>query len=79
MANGNRECVLVKSTIELSHSLGYRVVAEGVETIEVADLLRAMGCDEIQGYWLSRPVKGKALFAWLKKRQKTQLKTAIFG
>lgn len=70
MDNGNRERVLVKSMIDLSHSLGYRVVAEGVETKEAADLLEAMGCDEIQGYWLSRPVRSGALFDWLVERDR---------
>jgi EAL domain-containing protein (putative c-di-GMP-specific phosphodiesterase class I) len=55
--------------IDLSHSLGYRVVAEGVETQEVANLLEAMGCDEIQGYWLSRPVRSGALLDWLVERR----------
>ena len=68
MENGNRERVLVRSMIELSHSLGYRVVAEGVETRETAYLLEAMGCDEVQGYWLSRPVRGETLFEWLTER-----------
>ena len=68
MVNGNRERVLVRSMMELSHSLGYRVVAEGVETQEEADLLQAMGCDEIQGYWLSRPVRSAALIDWLMER-----------
>lgn len=65
MANGNRERVLVRSMIELSHGLGYRVVAEGVETLEMADLLEAMRCDEIQGFWLARPMRAEALFDWL--------------
>lgn len=70
MVNGNRERVLVRSMMELSHSLGYRVVAEGVETQEEADLLQAMGCDEIQGYWLSRPVRSAALIDWLLERHR---------
>ena len=76
MENGNRERVLVRSMIDLSHSLGYRVVAEGVETLEAADLLGAMGCDEIQGYWLSRPVGSEQLFAWLMERQRVAVSAA---
>lgn len=68
MENGNRERTLVRSMIDLSHSLGYRVVAEGVETLEAFELLQAMGCDELQGYWLSRPVRSDALFDWLMER-----------
>lgn len=76
MENGNRERVLVRSMIELAHSLGYRVVAEGVETRETADLLDVMGCDEIQGYWLSRPVQGEALFHWLRERTQPLVRLA---
>ena len=42
--------------IELSHTLGLEVIAEGVETEEQAALLKEMGCDFAQGYFLSRPV-----------------------
>ncbi|MGV2069137.1 EAL domain-containing protein [Agrobacterium vitis] len=55
--------------INLSHSLGYEVVAEGVETLEAADLLQAMGCDEIQGFWLSRPMAAEVLPEWLHHRR----------
>ena len=47
--------VIVRSTIELAHSLGLRVVAEGVETRATWDELARLGCDEAQGYWLARP------------------------
>ncbi len=65
MKEGNRERVLVRSMIALSHSLGYEVVAEGVETREEADLLATMGCDELQGYWISRPLGSDAFLGWL--------------
>jgi EAL domain-containing protein (putative c-di-GMP-specific phosphodiesterase class I) len=76
MANGNRERVLVRSMINLSHSLGYRVVAEGVESAEACDLLQAMGCDEIQGFWLSRPMRGEALLDWLAHQVPRKLEVA---
>ena len=47
--------VIVRSTIELAHALGLRVVAEGVETRGTWERLVALGCDEAQGYWLGRP------------------------
>lgn len=76
MANGNRERVLVHSMINLSHSLGYRVVAEGVESAEASDLLQAMGCDEIQGFWLSRPMRGDALLEWMAHQMLRTLEVA---
>ncbi|WP_157991446.1 EAL domain-containing protein [Caldimonas tepidiphila] len=47
---------LAKAILHLAHTLKLRVVAEGVETREVLDFLREAGCDEIQGYYLCRPV-----------------------
>ena len=54
MARGNSDALLVKSTIDLAHSLGMTVAAEGVETAESLALLQAMGADTAQGY-LHRP------------------------
>ena len=50
-----RELELVRSTIDLGHALGLRVVAEGIEDRETLDLLSAIGCDLAQGYFISRP------------------------
>jgi len=47
---------IVRSTIELAHSLGMSVVAEGIETQAVADLLNSYGCEVAQGYYYSRPL-----------------------
>ncbi|KPQ02824.1 EAL domain-containing protein [Marinobacter sp. HL-58] len=57
--------VIVRTTIEMCHSLGYSVVAEGVEKQETLDLLEQMGCDMIQGYFLSPPLPFDELTAWL--------------
>ena len=56
---------VVRSTIELGHSLGLRVVAEGVEDEATLVLLRELGCDQAQGYFLSRPVSAAKLEEWL--------------
>ncbi len=66
---GDREHTLVRSMIGLSHDLGYRVVAEGVETAAAADLLAGMGCDEAQGYFFARPLELLAFEQWLRDRQ----------
>ncbi|WP_242137809.1 EAL domain-containing protein [Sphingomonas sp. TREG-RG-20F-R18-01] len=56
-AHRNRnDGVLVRSTIELAHDLGLKVVAEGVEDADCLAFLKACGCDVIQGYFISRPV-----------------------
>ena len=47
--------LIVQATIPLAHSLGFQVVAEGVETVEVRDALREMGCDYAQGFFYGRP------------------------
>lgn len=47
--------IIVKTTIDMCHNLGYQVVAEGVEDEDTAELLREMNCDMIQGYVLARP------------------------
>jgi EAL domain-containing protein (putative c-di-GMP-specific phosphodiesterase class I) len=51
----DRDAAIVRSTIELAHSLGLVLVAEGVEDLESAELLRSMGCDVAQGYYFGRP------------------------
>ncbi|MBW0145402.1 EAL domain-containing protein [Sphingomicrobium clamense] len=48
--------VLVRSTIEMAHELGLTVVAEGVEDKETLELLRRLGCDQVQGYLIGRPM-----------------------
>jgi EAL domain-containing protein (putative c-di-GMP-specific phosphodiesterase class I) len=50
-----------QAIISLAHALRKSVVAEGVETLEQADLLRAWGCDEVQGYYFARPLPAQAL------------------
>ncbi len=57
--------VIVQTTIDMCHSLGYKVVAEGVEDDETAELLKAMGCDMIQGYWLTPPLPIDEMLVWL--------------
>jgi len=59
-----RQRSLVATMITLSHDLSYRVVAEGIETQETADLILGMGCDESQGYFFGRPMTGEAFKSW---------------
>jgi diguanylate cyclase (GGDEF)-like protein len=64
MARDDNDAVIVRSTIELGHNLGLRVVAEGVENKDDLDRLRAWGCDVVQGYYLSRPLPAERLKDW---------------
>jgi diguanylate cyclase len=61
MATSPSDAVIVRSTIDLGHNLGLRVVAEGVETQHAWDELAALGCDTAQGYLLGRPVPAPEL------------------
>lgn len=62
------DAVIVRSTIDMSHALGLKVVAEGVEHGETSDLLKAWGCDTLQGYFFSRPLAADAFEAWLERQ-----------
>jgi len=50
------DAAVTSGVIALGHSLGLTVLAEGVERLEQLDFLRANGCDEVQGYYFSRPI-----------------------
>ena len=63
-----RTRVLVGTMIRMSHSLGYRVVAEGVETVEVLDALHELDCDEVQGYYFARPMGAAGFIDWYADR-----------
>jgi EAL domain-containing protein (putative c-di-GMP-specific phosphodiesterase class I)/CHASE2 domain-containing sensor protein len=56
MASSEESRAVVRATIEIAHSLGKLVVAEGVEDVEVAATLRAMGCDQAQGFLFSHAI-----------------------
>ena len=68
LTNDEREQTLIRSMISLTHDLGYRVVAEGIETSEAAYMLAEMGCDEGQGYFFGRPMDAGVFEQWLNAR-----------
>jgi EAL domain-containing protein (putative c-di-GMP-specific phosphodiesterase class I) len=63
------DSVIPIAIISLAHSLGMKVIAEGVETVEQCALLRDHGCDQIQGYYFSKPVSADD-FAKMVKEEK---------
>ena len=65
---GEGNASIVRSTIELGHSLGLKLVAEGVEHEQSYDLVRDWGCDQVQGYLVSRPLPAAAVLPWLRAR-----------
>jgi diguanylate cyclase (GGDEF)-like protein/PAS domain S-box-containing protein len=69
MATDEDNATIVRSTIDLGRTLGLDVVAEGVETEEVWEVLTSLGCTSAQGYHLSRPVPAAELSDWLRERE----------
>lgn len=67
---------IVRSTIELGKQLGMRVVAEGVETVAELRSLAAMGCDEIQGYYVAKPMSAQDVVAYVSARNALQAATS---
>jgi EAL domain-containing protein (putative c-di-GMP-specific phosphodiesterase class I) len=61
--------VIVETAINMAHGLGYILVAEGVETEASARLLKQMGCDRLQGYWLCHPLPLDKLKQWMLDQQ----------
>jgi len=68
-----KDRAIVLSTIDLAHSLGLNVTAEGVEDQRAMDLLAHLGCDMIQGYLVSQPLEPAALETWLDERAAREL------
>ncbi|HEV7177475.1 MAG TPA: EAL domain-containing protein [Solirubrobacteraceae bacterium] len=65
MMHDESDMIIVRSTINLGHDLGMKVIGEGVEDQGTLDRLAALGCDLIQGYHVSRPLPADAFTEWL--------------
>jgi len=61
------DAMIVTSTIELAHSMGLRVVAEGVEDVEAWNFLRRLGCDLAQGFLISKPLPPQEVIAFVSR------------
>ena len=65
MVTDRNDAIIVKSTIDLGHNMGLKVVAEGVEDVEIMKMLKSLGCDHAQGYFMSKPLSAEKFEAWL--------------
>jgi diguanylate cyclase (GGDEF)-like protein len=67
MEKDQDDAKIVRSTIDLGHNMGLRVVAEGIENEAVWHLLAQMGCDQAQGYFMGRPMPVDRLVPWIRQ------------
>lgn len=73
MLEDDNDAMIVRSTIDLAHNLGMKVVAEGIEDIEMLRLLSILGCESGQGYYISRPKSEDDLQTWILETDMVQL------
>ncbi|MDO6444888.1 bifunctional diguanylate cyclase/phosphodiesterase [Colwellia sp. 1_MG-2023] len=68
-STNDSDLTIVTSMIKLSHGLGKRVLAEGVETLEQLNLLRKLGCDAVQGYFINPPLPAEKIEDYLTRKK----------
>ena len=64
ITNSPNDLTIVRSTLRMAHGLDLKVVAEGIEEREHYEMLRELGCDIGQGYWIAKPMPADKLLAW---------------
>ncbi len=64
LARNQEDMAIVRAIIQIATSLGLETIAEGVETEQAASLLRELGCEQAQGYWIARPMTAEAFTPW---------------
>lgn len=79
MEENENDAVIVRSTIELAHNLGLKVIAEGVETRGAWDTLDILGCDCSQGYLMGKPMPTEMLKKWLRESAWSQASKSALG
>ena len=65
MDTDENDAIIVRSTIDLAHNLGLKVVAEGIENQDILDLLIILGCDVAQGFFLGKPMPAAEFEVWM--------------
>ena len=82
LATSDDAHAIVDAVVKLAHALGLKVVAEGVETETQQQLLRALGCHELQGYLFAKPMSARALAQWAMKQEGPRaldFRASLFG
>jgi diguanylate cyclase (GGDEF)-like protein len=65
MLSDESDMVIVRSTVDLGHALGLKVIAEGVEDRATLERLAGLGCDRAQGHYFSKPVSAEEFISWI--------------
>jgi EAL domain-containing protein (putative c-di-GMP-specific phosphodiesterase class I) len=68
LGQGAEDESLFRAIVSIGHAIGMTIVAEGVETAQQLAILQQLGCDELQGYYIARPVPPGEALALLEKR-----------
>jgi EAL domain-containing protein (putative c-di-GMP-specific phosphodiesterase class I) len=69
MLSNPADMAITRAIIALGHTLGLKIVAEGVEDLATAQVLSALDCEELQGYHFSRPLPADQLEAWARQHR----------
>jgi EAL domain-containing protein (putative c-di-GMP-specific phosphodiesterase class I) len=73
LSAGNGSADIVRAILDLAHSIGLEVVAEGVETGEQLSRLNSLGCDFFQGFLISKPIEAVAVEGFLRQARKSAI------
>jgi EAL domain-containing protein (putative c-di-GMP-specific phosphodiesterase class I) len=74
LMSDHQNSAIVRTTIELAHNMGLTVVAEGIEDEDTLRQLSDLGCEQAQGFFMSKPVSSDDLLHWLSTRKVTAYK-----
>jgi len=76
LPHNQSDVAITKTIVDLGHALGFKIIAEGVETQEQSTFLKAIGCDQAQGYFYGRPMPAPEFELWLKQKSGLQVQNS---
>lgn len=79
LIESDHDKAIVKATIDMAHSLGIKVIAEGVESHQCMILLSEMNIDSVQGWYIGKPMPAKQLLQWNQLNKRTQFKPTLLA